>query len=104
MKARVRGAGEGGGGGKPGVDFTRLAIPRLSNMKPKRPAKSKTLAPTKAGAGSLLRDLRGLIVAAREQVARAVDSGPVTLYWHVGRRIRQEKRAACSGRRFGHEN
>ncbi len=45
----------------------------------------------------LLADLRGLILAAREQVARAVDSGLVTLYWHVGRRIRQdilsEKRA-----------
>ena len=37
------------------------------------------------------------ILAAREQVARAVDSGLVTLYWHIGRRIRQdilkEKRA-----------
>jgi len=45
----------------------------------------------------LLADLRGLILAAREQVARAVDSGLVTLYWHIGRRIRQdilkEKRA-----------
>ena len=66
-------------------------------MKLKRPAKTKALAPTKSGPGCLLRDLRGLIVAAREQVARAVDSGLVTLYWHVGRRIRQdilqEKRA-----------
>ena len=45
----------------------------------------------------LLADVRGLILAAREQVARAVDSGLVTLYWHIGRRIRQdilkEKRA-----------
>ena len=77
-------------------------------MKPKRPAKSKAHVPAKPGLDGLLRDLRGLIVAAREQVARAVDSGLVTLYWHVGRRIRQdllqEKRAAYSGRRFGQEN
>ena len=66
-----------------------------SIQKPKRPAKTKALAPTKAGAGSLLRDLRGLIVAAREQVARAVDSGLVILH---------ENRAAGSGRRFGPEN
>jgi hypothetical protein len=47
--------------------------------------------------GALLADLRGLIVQAREGVARAVDSGLTTLYWHVGRRILQdilkEKRA-----------
>ena len=46
---------------------------------------------------TLLADLRGLIQQAREGVARAVDSGLTTLYWHVGRRIRQdilkEKRA-----------
>ena len=45
----------------------------------------------------LLADVRELIVQAREGVARAVDSGLTTLYWHVGRRIRQdilkEKRA-----------
>lgn len=45
----------------------------------------------------LLPEVRTLILAAREQVARAVDSGLVTLYWHIGRRIRQdilkEKRA-----------
>jgi hypothetical protein len=38
-----------------------------------------------------------MILQARAGVARAVDSGLVTLYWHVGRRIRQgilkEKRA-----------
>ena len=46
---------------------------------------------------ALLADLRELILQARESVARAVDSGLTTLYWHVGRRIRQdilnEKRA-----------
>jgi hypothetical protein len=35
-------------------------------------------------------DVRGLILAAREQVARAVDSGLVTLYWHIGRRVHQD--------------
>jgi len=51
----------------------------------------------KPSARSLLADVRELILQAREGVARAVDSGLVTLYWHVGRRIRQdilkEKRA-----------
>ena len=45
----------------------------------------------------LLADVRELILAARQQVARAVDSGLVTLYWHVGHRVHQdilkEKRA-----------
>jgi predicted nuclease of restriction endonuclease-like (RecB) superfamily len=47
--------------------------------------------------GNLLADLREMILGARVQVARAVDAGLVTLYWNVGRRIRQdilkEKRA-----------
>ncbi len=47
--------------------------------------------------GTLLTDLREMILGARAQVARAVDAGLVTLYWNVGRRIRQdvlkEKRA-----------
>lgn len=38
----------------------------------------------------LLADVRGLIEAARRQVARAVNSALVTLYWHIGRRLRQE--------------
>ncbi len=45
----------------------------------------------------LLSDIREMILRTREEVARAVDSGLVTLYWHIGRRIRQgilkEKRA-----------
>jgi predicted nuclease of restriction endonuclease-like (RecB) superfamily len=59
----------------------------------------KKLLPAKVPArrGNLLTDVRELILAAREGVARAVDSGLVTLYWHVGDRIRrdilQEKRA-----------
>lgn len=62
----------------------------------------KKLPPAKSAAkparcAPLLTEVRGLILAAREQVARAVDSGLVMLYWHIGRRIRQdilkEKRA-----------
>jgi predicted nuclease of restriction endonuclease-like (RecB) superfamily len=45
----------------------------------------------------LLADLRELILTAREEVARVVDSGLTSLYWSVGQRIRQdilkEKRA-----------
>jgi predicted nuclease of restriction endonuclease-like (RecB) superfamily len=61
-------------------------------MKSKRPSKpkSKTIQTAKDSPAGLLSDLRGLIVAAREQVARAVDSGLVTLYWQVGQRIRQD--------------
>lgn len=50
---------------------------------------------------ALLADVRALILQAREGVARAVDSGLTTLYWHVGRRVRQdilkEKRAEYGG-------
>ena len=46
---------------------------------------------------SLLSDVRELIQQTREGVARAIDSGLVLLYWHVGQRIRRdilkEKRA-----------
>ena len=46
---------------------------------------------------ALISDVRDLILQARKGVARAVDSGLTTLYWHVGRRVRQdilkEKRA-----------
>src|ERR1019366_6419979 len=49
------------------------------------------------GLSVLLADVRELIVQAREGVARVVDAGLTTLYWHVGQRIRQdilkEKRA-----------
>jgi predicted nuclease of restriction endonuclease-like (RecB) superfamily len=49
----------------------------------------------------LLADLRELILQAREGVARAVNSGLTTLYWHVGQRIRQDilnqKRADYGG-------
>jgi len=49
----------------------------------KRPAKP---VPTR----SLLGDLRQLIEAAREQTARAVNSTLVTMYWQIGKRIRED--------------
>jgi predicted nuclease of restriction endonuclease-like (RecB) superfamily len=64
-------------------------------MKKPRKSKSQELAvpdrtPASASAGRLLADIRALIDAARQQVAQAVNAGLVTLYWHVGKRIRQE--------------
>jgi predicted nuclease of restriction endonuclease-like (RecB) superfamily len=54
--------------------------------------------PTKKGSAGLLQDVREIILAAREQVARAINAGLVLLYWQVGQRIRKdillEKRAA----------
>jgi predicted nuclease of restriction endonuclease-like (RecB) superfamily len=44
-------------------------------------------APPAASADQLLGDIRTLIEAARQQVARAVNSTMVGLYWHVGKRI-----------------
>lgn len=58
---------------------------------PKKLALRKVPASTmRPGAPGLLAEVRGLTLTAREQVARAVDSGLVTLYWHIGRRIRQD--------------
>ena len=55
------------------------ALPRPSAAKPaNRPARA------------LVTDVRDMIRQARAGVARAVDSGLVTLYWHVGRRIRED--------------
>ena len=48
-----------------------------------------TLAPA-ASANRLLGDIRSLIEAGRQQLARTVNSGMVDLYWHIGRRIREE--------------
>lgn len=46
-------------------------------------------APLRSG-DRLLTDVRALIDAARGQVAQAVNAGLVALYWHVGKRIREE--------------
>ena len=39
---------------------------------------------------NLIKDLRDLIVQAREDVARSVNSSLVLLYWKVGHRIQKE--------------
>ena len=39
--------------------------------------------------GNLLAELRQIIIGARIQVAQEIDAGLVSLYWNVGRRIRQ---------------
>ena len=39
---------------------------------------------------NLLGEIRGLIEAAREQTARAVNSTLAGLYWHIGKRIRED--------------
>ena len=75
------------------------------STKPKRTGSQKPRARAKKAqpgvpvtSERLLTDLRDLILAARQDVARAIDSGLVALYWQIGRRIRQdilqEERAA----------
>jgi predicted nuclease of restriction endonuclease-like (RecB) superfamily len=61
-------------------------------MKKPLKSKSRALAPrgSRRTADRLLADVRELIEAARQHVAQAVNSTLVTLYWHVGRRIRQD--------------
>ena len=73
-------------------------------MKKSRKSTSRELAASGAASAAtaptdrLLTDVRTLIEAARQQVAQAVNAGLVTLYWHAGKRIRQdileEERAA----------
>jgi hypothetical protein len=66
-------------------------------MKKRAPTKQANKKAIVTQPASLLADVRELILQAREGVARAVDSGLTTLYWHVGRRVREdilkEKRA-----------
>lgn len=45
---------------------------------------------TTASPKALLTDVRELILATREGVARIVNAGLVTLYWEIGTRIRKE--------------
>ena len=56
-------------------------------LKPKGRTSSRLTTPS---TDHLLDDVRGLIEAARQQVAQAVNSSLVALNWHVGRRIRQD--------------
>lgn len=63
----------------------------------KKTALSKSSAAITGLSPALVTDLRQLILNAREQVSRAIDSGLVLLYWSIGHRIRtdvlNEKRA-----------
>ncbi len=52
--------------------------------------RSSAAKPVNRPARALVADVRDMIRQARAGVARAVDSGLVTLYWHVGRRIRED--------------
>jgi len=69
----------------------------MSAKSSKASSRRSSTTSAKRPARALFTDVRELILQARAGVARAVDSGLVTLYWHVGRRIRQdilkEKRA-----------
>jgi hypothetical protein len=55
----------------------RLGINRMSKSTPALPR-------------SLLGDVRQMILAAHQEVARTVDAGLVTLYWHIGQRVRRD--------------
>lgn len=68
---------------------TKSSARRRSSL----PALPAARAPAREGAsktGRLLGDIRSLIEAAREQTARAVNSALVGLYWHIGKRIRDD--------------
>lgn len=56
----------------------------------KKTALAKTSATITGLSPALVTDLRQIIHSAREQVARAVDSGLVLLYWSIGHRIRTD--------------
>ncbi len=73
----------------------RWRMPRILNFMSAKSSKatvrrSSTKLQKRPATRGLLGDVRELILQARAGVARAVDSGLVTLYWHVGRRIRQD--------------
>ena len=53
----------------------------------KKTALAKTSSTVTGLSPALVTDLRQIILSAREQVARAVDSGLVLLYWSIGHRI-----------------
>ncbi len=69
---------------------------KITPRSPKAPA-----APSGSGITGerLLGDIRALIETAREQVARAVNSTLVGLYWHIGTRIRRD---ILGGKRAGY--
>jgi predicted nuclease of restriction endonuclease-like (RecB) superfamily len=73
-----------------------MAKPRKPGVARKRTPRT-TLPAHPASEERLLNDLRTLIDAARDHVARTVNAALVGLYWHIGKRIRedvlQQKRA-----------
>ena len=72
-------------------------MPKARRSTRRTPTSSPAPPVLAVAADRLLGDVRALIEAAREQTARAVNSALVSLYWHIGTRIRQdilrEKRA-----------
>lgn len=62
---------------------------RTGSKKPQARAK-KAQPSVPVASERLLTDLRDLILATRQDVARAIDSGLVGLYWQIGQRIRQD--------------
>jgi predicted nuclease of restriction endonuclease-like (RecB) superfamily len=75
-----------------GLVADRQPMNTLSRMAKRRIQKRSLTIPSAARvpADRLLLDLRSLIEAAREQTARAVNSALVGLYWHIGKRIRED--------------
>lgn len=59
--------------------------PTQRKLSARKPALALTLSPDR-----LLGDIRSLIESAREQTARAVNTALVGLYWHIGKRIRED--------------
>jgi predicted nuclease of restriction endonuclease-like (RecB) superfamily len=53
-------------------------------------ALSRTKGDALASPNRLIRDIRDLIEAARQQTAQTVNSTLVMMYWHIGQRIRQD--------------
>ncbi len=61
----------------------------MAKKKSKKAAIAKRKA-TPAVRTDLLGDIRSLIESARDQTARAVNSALVGMYWHIGKRIRED--------------
>jgi hypothetical protein len=64
---------------------------RMVQGRKRKPQRSLATRSTQAvPAQRLLGEIRTLIEAAREQVARTVNAALVGLYWHIGKRIRED--------------
>ena len=74
--------------------------PRKPKSRELSPRTSRSAAPS---TGRLLADVRELIEAARQHVAQAVNASIVALYWHIGKRVRDDvlhQRRAEYGKRI----